>query len=258
MKKVEAYSLCLFDNHCWPRCNIMNKYELKKGPVTLAIGAALVGGSAQAATITVTSNTDAPLGTFPAVCTLRAAIAAANTANEVDGCDAGSSGEDTIEFDLEESTITLAAGDIEITGPLTIDGKYNPPFGRVIINANHSSRIFHIVGAEPGAFTVNLQRLDLINGQPADGLPGGAIYANHANLHLYFAGVANSSATGAKVSGGGLSVRHGDLSVYNSIIADNSISGSDSRGIGIHVDTGKLSMVSSIISVVSPGNPRIM
>lgn len=226
----------------------MNKYELKKSAVTLAVGAALAGGSAQAATITVTSNTDAPLGTFPTVCTLRAAIASANTASAVDGCAAGSSGEDSIEFDLEESTITLAAGDIEITGPLTIEGKYDKPFRSVTIDANNSSRIFRIIGTEPGAFTVNLRSLSLINGQPGDGQSGGAIYADHANLHLYATLISNNSATGSNVSGGGLSVHHGDLSLDHSVISDNSIAGPGSRGIGLYVDSGTLSMISTTVS----------
>lgn len=55
----------------------MNKYQLHRLPLSLAIGSVLASGSIQAATITVDSDLDGALGTFPTACTLRAAIAAA-------------------------------------------------------------------------------------------------------------------------------------------------------------------------------------
>ena len=71
----------------------MTKYDVRRLPLSCGgQRSVLVTGAAQAAVITVDSSADAPLGTYASDCTLRAAIASANTDTAVDGCVAGTAG----------------------------------------------------------------------------------------------------------------------------------------------------------------------
>src|SRR5690606_1364193 len=78
-----------------------------------------------AAAVVVVDDADggAP-GTVPAACTFLAAIAATSTNSAVDGCAAGSSGEDTISFDaaLADAVVVLTDTALNAAEALIIDG----------------------------------------------------------------------------------------------------------------------------------------
>jgi CSLREA domain-containing protein len=87
------------------------------------LSALLFASPAHAATVTVTTNADDSINNGN--CTLREAIIAANTNAAVDGCTAGASGADTINFAIPGSgphTIAPTSQLPTITQPLTING----------------------------------------------------------------------------------------------------------------------------------------
>src|SRR5262245_2402053 len=94
---------------------------------------------AHAATIPVTTTADSTGG--PA-CSLRDAIAAANSNMAVGGCPAGSSsGADTIDLTALAGTITLGSPLPNITSDLAIQG---PGFSVLTISGNDLHRVFFI------------------------------------------------------------------------------------------------------------------
>lgn len=115
---------------------------------TLA-GAALLGLAtgaaplADAAFITVDAFDDAD-DAANGDCTLREAVAAANTDTAVDGCAAGS-GADVIIFDpgVSNPSIALMGGELLITDDLSIEGQ-NGASSQVTIDANYQSRIIRV------------------------------------------------------------------------------------------------------------------
>ncbi len=123
-----------------------------------------------AATITVNSILDTSGDT--GICTLRDAVASANTDTANGGCDAGS-GDDTIVFDagLSAQTITLGST-LSLGSNLTLDG--STLASNVKISGNNACRVF-IVNAGK---TVSLDHVDVVNGKnPSSGsYNGGGIY----------------------------------------------------------------------------------
>lgn len=249
----------------------------------IALSLALGGGLAHAATITVDSSADGVLGTFPNDCTLRAAIESANTGTAVDGCISGSAGLDEIVFDstLAESTITLAAGQLEITNALSITGPVAEDAGGVVIDGNGQSRLLFIEGATTSEFAVGLTGVTLTNGF-SSGTPGGAVHVYFADLGLDHVTVSNSaieatptqtggagvyarygnvelkdvtisgntaSTTAISTWGGGLSIFDGDLTITDSMITENSINpGFSGSGAGFRVTDGNLTMSGTTVS----------
>lgn len=229
----------------------MNKYALRQTmnqtPLAVTIASILAVSSAQAATIVV--NTTADPGDASS-CSLRSAVQAANTDSSVDGCDAGS-GADEIIFDsnLAFSTITLADGEIEITGPLTIAGRVTDDPDGLIIDAAGASRIFNIQGSEPNDFEVGLNSLTLTKGQTVGSYEnGGAVRADQANLHLEHVVVRNSSTGGFNASGGGVYVGEGTIEVVDSLISGNSTTGQSAFGGGLSVWGGNATLINSTVS----------
>ncbi|HTL78006.1 MAG TPA: choice-of-anchor Q domain-containing protein, partial [Candidatus Babeliales bacterium] len=118
-------------------------------------------------------------------CRLRDALAAANNG-------------DTINFDpAVTGSITLSNGELLVNDSITISG---PGANVLSVDANHASRVFHIV---PG-MTVTIFGLTITNGSIAPvGLPGGGgIYNEHASLTLSSCTVSNNSVTGGNGGGG--------------------------------------------------------
>ena len=91
----------------------------------------------RAAANTITVNTTADTSAVDGSCSLREAITAANTNAAVNECSAGSSGSDTIEFNLGSGTptITLSSPLPTATEPLVIDGNTGGAT-RVELNGN--------------------------------------------------------------------------------------------------------------------------
>ncbi|AKS43189.1 right-handed parallel beta-helix repeat-containing protein [Wenzhouxiangella marina] len=226
----------------------MNKYQLRQWPLSVAVSSVLAAGSLQAATITVDSALDGPVGTYPAACTLRAAIEAANTGLAVDGCIAGQDGLDMVVFDpaLVNSTITIASPDtpFEIRGSLVIGGPVPGDYGGLIVDGNGVSRVFDIEGTVDGNIDVLLDSLTITGGHTTE--LGGGVFSSLADLTIThslvssnysslgwagigaFAGlialentVVSYNATGPMASGGGIGVNEADLSVEGGSISNN-------------------------------------
>lgn len=186
-----------------------NKYALRQAPLAVTIGSILATGSLHAATITV--NTFADTGYGPD-CSLRSAIRSANTDEVHGGCAAGE-GDDIIVFDpkLAASTISVALLP-NITSNLIIQG----PAGGITIDADNSSRIFHINGVN-----VELHNLTLARGRTWDNEGGSAVRAiNGATLHLHDC-VLSDNHGGSIGSGGAISVNNATLHVNTSTLSGN-------------------------------------
>lgn len=232
----------------------MNQYALRQISMAVVISLLLSGG-VQAATITVTTSADGPLGSITDECTLRAAIAAANNGAVVDGCDSGSSGPDLIVFDgsLAHSTIILSEGQMEITNALAIAGPVPDDAGGMIIDGDQQSRIFRAVGASalPSEFEVRLEGLTLTGGRSTgDGFEnaGGAIYARFVDLSLEHASVIGNSTNGIQADSGGLAVRSGNLTLTHTTISGNRTDGPTSPGGGVLVSSGDVVLSYSTVS----------
>ena len=124
-----------------------------------------------AATITVNSILDTSGDT--GICTLRDAIASANSDAANGGCDAGS-GDDTIVFDagLSAQTITLGST-LSLGSNLTLDG--SALASNVKISGNNACRVFVVSAGK----TVILDHVDVVNGKnPSTNYHGGGIFNN--------------------------------------------------------------------------------
>jgi CSLREA domain-containing protein len=121
----------------------MKQHPLRRSSLALAIASSLAAGALQAATITVDTHLDGPVGQGSSDCSLRAAIASANTASAVDGCASGSPVGDQIVFApaLAGGEIVLTHGEMLIAGPLNIAGPV--PGDATGITINGDNLIFH-------------------------------------------------------------------------------------------------------------------
>jgi hypothetical protein len=164
--------------------------------------------------------------------TLREAVALANA-------DASSGQSDTITFDasLGNATVTLTAGQLELSGAggnatETIDGA-----GRITVSGNHASRVFRSdagVQAELDGLTITAGSIPTFILQP-----GGGIY-NLGTLTLHGSTLSGNSIDG---HGGGV-YNAGTLTVSDSIVSDNT--GTDGGG-GIY-NSANLTVSDSTLS----------
>lgn len=145
---------------------------------TIVCGFLLVGTSARAATIPVTSTADSL--TVDGNCTLREAVRAANLDAAVDACPAGS-GADTIALPAGTYTITIKgagenaalAGDLDVLGTLTIEGTNQDS---TTIDGN---RIDHVLDVQAGA-SLTVRDVTIRGAGPNDKGGGRGIYASEA------------------------------------------------------------------------------
>lgn len=230
------------------------KSNLRKIPLAVAISS-LLAANAQAAGIVVTTNADGPLGSITEECTLRAAVSAANSGVQVDGCVSSGNGADDITFheDLAHSTITLSEGQMEISGPLTITGPVSGDPEGVIIDGNEQSRIFRAEGpyAEPSAFKVRLDSLTLTGARATgDGYQndGGAMHVRWVDLELEHVIISGNSTDGIQAGGSGLSIRGGNLTLNHTTVTGNRTDGPTSRGAGVRAAGGNVELIYSTIS----------
>jgi len=186
----------------------------------VTVGATLLmGGAAQAATLTVGTTDDTSGATDCAVatntdCSLRDAIDEANA-------DPGS----TVTFRSGVTgTITLGSTLTTITEAMTITG---PGAGQLTVDGDYASRPFYVDTA-PGA-DVSISGLTIANGSAAGN--GGGIYSKYADLTLTSLVLDNNEATS---EGGGVAVRSGTLTIEDSTISDNI----GSRGAGVYAESG--------------------
>ena len=167
----------------------------------------------QAATITVNTSSDTQ---SPALCTLRAAIMAANTNTPVDNCNAGSvDGADTISFTglSNNSIITLTSELPVVTSTISVNG---PGQDSLAISGDNSSRILSV--ASGGDLT--LSSITLLNGSTTNDAAarGGAINVDSAILTINNSTLSDNSATSF---GGGVFSRNSNITISNSILSDN-------------------------------------
>ena len=156
----------------------------------LLAGIAALAGGVGAATFTVTTTADTPGGVCDvASCTLREAIAAANTNPGAD------------DIDLPAGNYVLALGQLDISDDLTVTGV--APVGNSVINGNASSRVIEIDPLGLGGLTVDLVDLFVINGNSSGS--GGCIRNPALNtLALTDCFVSACTATIFGGSGGGI------------------------------------------------------
>lgn len=195
----------------------------------------LLASGAQAATLTVTNNTDAMPGS------LRAQIAAA-------------AGGDTIVFQAGlTSPILLTTGQIVINKALSITG---PGATSLTIDGNNASRIFDVTDGTGTFQVVAISGLTITRGNSANGL-GGAIQ-NAENLTILDCIISSSNSGNgnggalAQISAGAtLTVRRSTITANSSLqpgggifsnqtltISDCTISGNTAGGGGGGVNTG--------------------
>jgi CSLREA domain-containing protein len=222
----------------------------------------VVPGSAQAASITVTTPLVDEAMTDNGNCTLREAVQAANTNATVDVCvHGGGTALDTIS--IPAGTVTLAGaaaddlnagGDLDVTvgaasGPLTIQGA---GAASTTIDGNDLDRVIHLVDSiSTNALTI--QDLTIRDGNPPSTDPGGGISngAGITNLHLESAAVTSNESDGP---GGGLFVLGSSgtsVTINDSTISDNSTSHPDGGGglrLSVVPGPGTLTVTDSTIS----------
>lgn len=169
------------------------------GGAALALGALAAGGTAEAATFTVTNLTDAGAGS------LRQAVTDAN----------GAAGADMVVFQAGlTGTITLTSGDIDITDSVDIQG---PGAASLTVSGNNASRIFYLYNPA-GGLVVSISGLTLTQGSAGF---GGAIVDFDADLTLDSMVItANDGTTlGGGIAASGLNM---DLVIRNSTFSGNS------------------------------------
>ncbi|TQV88064.1 beta strand repeat-containing protein [Aliikangiella coralliicola] len=222
---------------------------LKKSLLALAVSQALLVGSTEAATITVTSTDDTTVD--DAVCTLREAIISANNDDNSaeDDCAAGS-GDDTIVFDnsLSGSTVTLASNLTRITENTAIDGDIdgdNTP--DITIDGDDSYTA--ISSRNVSGKTIDLNGLTITNTRNSGS--GSAVYIDANSLSTLT--LSNSVITANNCGGRGCGVFGAitNVTIDNSTISENTSSGSfinGGSGAGIRVSRGDLTVNNSTIS----------
>ncbi len=207
---------------------------------------AAVGVAAQVAlpvlaagSITVTGNADT--GTpGDGFCTLREALANANTDSDTSGGDcAAGSGVDLIEFapGLNGHTITLAGAELVISSNLTLSG---PGADLLAVSGGNASRVISVTNG-----IVVISGLTIRDGA-VSGANGGGIYTS-ATLTLDHVTVAGNSITGGGSTNGGGIHNSGVLTVTHSAIISNTNLGSFGRGGGL-ANNGIANLSNSTIS----------
>lgn len=198
---------------------------------TLAFLIVMTIGAANAATITVTSESDGPQQ-VDGLCTLREAIETANFVDPevslLNGCDRIGTGTDTIVFAPDMSFISVTAGEMVITDELIIDGTIDASgqAANIVIDGDDDSRIFSVT-AEANHLTLNNLRLENGNANNAD---GGAIYSE-ARLTINNTRFASNEAGG---NGGAIYMATIQLTMPLTInqgyFYNNSVNGDTSKG----------------------------
>lgn len=209
----------------------------RKRPLAAALLLLLGLPTAHAATILVTRSDD---GSVANECTVRDAVAAANTNAAVAGCTAGSDA-DTIQFapDVVDITLTAAAGGtLSVTDALTLDGQET----LVTLRRDPADAPFRIVEAltQNGGPAAPLE-LDWIK---ISGGNGGGIFTM-GGLTLRRSEVSNNVSDG---KGGGI-FANGSLTLVDSVVSGNATLSQNGEGGGIHCYcTDGISLTRSIVS----------
>lgn len=235
--------------------------------VSVGVVMLVLPAAAAAATITVTGTADEFIPTG-GICSLREAVETANTNAEFGGCTRqGSGAKDTIVLEGGETYTrsilgiddTNAAGDLDVTGKLTIEVAGN---GKAEINAGDLDRVIEVrpdarlsassLVLRDGATTalqdnpggagilnqgrVALRSSSLISGDvPGNGCAcGGGIWSFGTSASLKKVTVLDND---AEQIGAGIALSGGDLTVLDSTI-DGNVAGRSGGGIYLGADAG--------------------
>lgn len=186
----------------------------------LAAAIAFASGACCAAPFTTITVTDGGDAGNAGTCTLRQAIAAANTHSTSGTCVAGADNEIVFAAPLANATITLQQGQLSVTQPLTIAGSGQ------IIDAYHASRVLQVSDV-----TFSASHLALADGN-AGAYSGGGIYisgSTDAQLdHCVIYG-------GSAYNGGGIAAFNASVTIRDSQIKSNAATNS---GGGIDIRSG--------------------
>ncbi|OZC04284.1 right-handed parallel beta-helix repeat-containing protein [Rubricoccus marinus] len=193
---------------------------------------------ASAATIIVTTlddelNSDGD-------CSLREAIAAANTDALVDDCTAGSGNFDAIRFDQPAPlTIALTLGPLEITTDVVIHGGQQDD-STVTLRSDGTRRIFYITSGRLAISDLTLRDGRAVRGAAVYVSPGARFVCNRSIVR-------NNEATGTSSTDGGGAIYNdgGDVIVANSTLEQNAASGESGSGGAVFNNGGTLTVESS-------------
>lgn len=158
-------------------------------PLALAMALAFGSAGTQAATITITDGGDA--GT-PTTCTVRQALAAANTDSAAGSSCAAGSGVDSIVFSpsLVNSTITLAQGQLQIETSLSVvgSGQTIDAGGNSTVLAVYSTYAYELGG---GPIIATISDITVTGGNSAGGFTksaSGSTYTSSGGISTVSAG----------------------------------------------------------------------
>ncbi|HEX9953060.1 MAG TPA: CSLREA domain-containing protein, partial [Rubricoccaceae bacterium] len=210
--------------------------RLRACAALLLVGAAL---PAQAATLLVTTSAD-ELNT-DGDCSLREAVQAANTNVGVDACGNGSTGGDTILFTaITGQTVTLTAGQIEVTDGLTIGDAVST----VTIVASVGARHFRLSLTSP-VEPVQLTNVTLRGGS---GIIGGSVLVADGQPSTFRTVTFDQNTSAA--SGGALRVGAGTHTLAGCVFTANttSVAGVTDGGGAVYNNGGTLDVRSSSFS----------
>jgi Ca2+-binding RTX toxin-like protein len=166
----------------------------------VSLGVTLIGGgSAEAATFTVTNLNDSGVGS------LRQAILDANTAP----------GSDQILFQSSLSGQITLGSELPITDAVEVLG---PGPGKLAVSGNNNSRIFYVMTPQDAPVTIS--GLTLTAGKASNS--GGAIRNKYAKLTVADTVITQNNSTSTYSGGGGIRNSRGSLTVRSSTISGNS------------------------------------
>jgi CSLREA domain-containing protein len=188
------------------------------------------GTIASAATITVTTSDDELNNDGD--CSLREAVAAANTDEEVDNCEAGEDGPDDIVFSpiLALGTISLGQQAIAVTDSVSVDGGLTA--GSLTISGDFLYRIFVVRDTA----NLALSNLTLIRGRAERG--GAILVAPNSSLSTSNVSFIRNEATGDEATDGGGAIYFNGSSgtLEDTVFETNQASGTSGSGGAVFVN----------------------
>ena len=227
-----------------PRLSILSK------AIRISLmGLALVHGSAQAATIEVTSTSDLGVDN-DGLCTLREAITSLNNGvANLTGCDFTGEAPGTNDSITLSASLNPASSEITLSGtPLSVQGSNIKVAGSgITINANNESRVFTVTNA-----SLALDSITVTAGLDNSG--GGILAQSSAIITLTNCVVSGNSAIG---QGGGIVLfTSSSVSLTDCVVSNNSAS-SNGGGIYTRLGTGIGVTNSSVSGNGSPIEPSL-
>lgn len=215
----------------------------------IVFGIVLLGSLAQgahAATFTVTKTTDTADGTCDSDCSLREAVIAANTA--------GGSNTVTLPagtYDLSIVTTvnstdpsdTAAAGDLDITSDITINGEATDV---TIITTSNNDKVFHGLTGNNATLTLNKLTFQGITRTSTSAIGGSVVEMQTGTLTMEDCVVKNNTLTGMVAYGGAIISNNNTINIFHSTFSNNSVISAGSNASG-----GVLDTANSIVTIMN-------